>query len=76
MELNANKKQAMIRALEKRFGRSIMPYRFEPEAFWSGTERQSDLWRCTDTESGSYIVARTAAWRIYVVRDHDGQATR
>jgi len=70
-ELDPHKQQAMIKALEKRFGKSTMPYAFKPEPNFPGEQ-----WRCTDVESGSYIIARTPAWRICVMRAHDGQALK
>ncbi len=61
----------LARALERRFGRSVMPYSFRStNAGWMRPE----IIRCTDTETGSWIEGciRTGTSIFHVVAEHDG----
>jgi hypothetical protein len=58
-------KRRAVRALERRFGASLMPYAFRPE---------DGAWRVVDVESGSWIHFTFARNRLVVLCEHDGAA--
>lgn len=62
MQINEAQAKAVL-ALERRFGRSLMPYDF--------LEVEPGRLRVTDTESGSWIEVDYRAWRIRVVDAYD-----
>ena len=57
-----------IRALERRFGQSIMPYAFT-------YRRQTGAYRVTDGESGSWLEFQlSSTGRLIVTAEYDGAA--
>lgn len=66
--ITATQKAALVRALERRFGKSAVGYSF--------TSPSDGWWRITDDESGSWVLggfSRTTG-RLSVSREHDGAA--
>ncbi len=61
-------KAKAIRAIERRFGKSINPYLF--------TFSSLGVIRCTDTETGSWIEYSRpfTGGRLKIVAEHDGAA--
>ena len=55
-----------IKALEARFGQSIMPYEFKR------VKGHKHSWRVTDTESGSMIEFQFRGERLTVIEERDG----
>lgn len=54
----------LVRALERRFGQSTMPYVIKPVPNGSG-------FRCLDQETGSYIDALVRGRRLSVLKEYD-----
>lgn len=69
-EPDPRQRRRAIRALERRFGKSVMPYRFGP----SLRTGWPNAFRCTDVESGSWIECRWSLGRLVVLTEHDGES--
>jgi hypothetical protein len=60
--------RALTRAIERRFGKSLIPYRFQ----YLGTSiAEGAHWRVTDLESGSYVQGVFHLGRLHVRKHHD-----
>jgi len=76
-DVDPKTEKALIRMLERRFGRSMLPYCIKPVKFGGFTDA---VWRCRDTETGSFVIARYSSPHIngkrylYVLQEHDGSA--
>lgn len=58
-------RKCLTRAIERRFGASVMPYQF--------TSVSEHVVRATDTESGSWIEGDFSSSRLRVIALHDGE---
>jgi hypothetical protein len=47
-------RRPLIRALERRYGASMLPYKITNDC----AEMPFDRWRCEDVENGAFIVGR------------------
>jgi len=56
-------KQKAVRAIERRFGQSIMPYAFK---------EKDGAFFCRDTETGSWIFFTFVRNRLKVLNERDG----
>jgi hypothetical protein len=66
--MTRSEKRRLYRALERRFGASIMPLQISPEAGAVDPYR----YRVTDTESGAVIIATFAGPRLRVITERAG----
>lgn len=65
----AREQRSLVRALERRFGQSVMPYTFK---LVGSVPAYGDLWRIIDVETGSCVESTFYCGRLQVHREHDG----
>lgn len=63
--LSESEKRKAIRAIERRFGKSVLPYTFRRHPGGLG------LWQITDQENGCYLVFAVNGNRISIRIEHD-----
>ena len=68
-EPTASQQRALVRALVRRFGQSVMPYEFD---YRGCSVAEGEHWRVTDVETGSYVQGVFHRYRLQVRREHDG----
>lgn len=73
MKIAPWKRPRLERALERRFGKSMLHYEIvqEPDEL-SFQCKALDRWRCSDPETGSFIIGKFEGDRLRIIAEHDG----